>query len=95
MPVDQERTLRELELRVRQQSAEAEKGNVLRQRLMQEKAQLEIQVASIAAELQEAKRRCVEIAMMGEDYVSAMNLRRSDQCEETSEWETSTGNKQK
>ncbi|XP_075880226.1 centrosomal protein of 112 kDa [Nelusetta ayraudi] len=52
-----EQTLRELELRVRQQSAEAEKGNALRQRLTQEKAQLEIQVTSIGAELQEAKRR--------------------------------------
>lgn len=56
----QEQTLRELELRVRQQSAEAEKGNLLRQRLAQEKAKLEIQVAAIGAELQEAKRRCVE-----------------------------------
>lgn len=60
----QEQTLRELELRVRQQSAEAEKCNVLRQRLTQEKAQLEVQLASIGTELQEAKRRCVETVMM-------------------------------
>lgn len=73
---DQEQTLRELELRVRQQSAEVEKGNALRQRLMQEKAQAEVQAASIAAELQEAKRRCVENAMTEEDCVCL-------QCEET------------
>lgn len=72
----QEQTLRELELRVRQQSAEAEKGNALRQRLTQEKAQLEIQVASIGAALQEAKRRCVETVMMEEEYMFAINERR-------------------
>lgn len=65
--MNQEQTLRELELRVRQQSAEVEKGNVVRQRLVQEKAQLEVQVASIGAELQEAKRRCVETVMMQEN----------------------------
>lgn len=68
MLVDQEQTLRELELRVRQQSAEAEKGNTLRQRLMQEKTQLEIQVAAFGAELQEAKRRCVETVTMEENF---------------------------
>lgn len=72
----QEQTLRELELRVRQQSAEAEKGNALRQRLTQEKAQLEIQVTSIGAELQEAKRRCVEPVMMEEKYMFGINERR-------------------
>lgn len=70
---------------MRQQSAEAEKGNALRQRLMQDKAQLEIQVASIGAELQEAKRRCVGPAAMEEDNVFAMNWRRLDQCDETSQ----------
>lgn len=59
MFVPQEQTVRELELRVKQQSAEVEKGNALRQRVTQEKAQLEIHVASISAELQEANRRSV------------------------------------
>ncbi|XP_059203109.1 centrosomal protein of 112 kDa [Centropristis striata] len=52
-----ELTVRELELRVKQQSVEVEKGSVLRQRLTQEKTQLEIHIASISAELQEANRR--------------------------------------
>uniref|UniRef100_A0A7N8XIG0 Centrosomal protein 112 n=1 Tax=Mastacembelus armatus TaxID=205130 RepID=A0A7N8XIG0_9TELE len=49
--------MRELEMRVKHQSAEVEKGNALRQKVTQEKAQLEIQIASISAELQEANRR--------------------------------------
>lgn len=53
----QERTMRELELRVKQQSAEVEKGNTLRQKVTQEKAELEIHIASISTELQEANRR--------------------------------------
>ncbi|XP_037647681.1 centrosomal protein of 112 kDa [Sebastes umbrosus] len=52
-----EKTVRELELRVKQQSVEVEKGTALRQRVTQEKAQLEIHIASISAELQEANRR--------------------------------------
>ncbi|XP_045897260.1 centrosomal protein of 112 kDa isoform X1 [Micropterus dolomieu] len=52
-----EQTVRELELRVKQQSAEVEKGNALRHKVTQEKAQLEIHIASISAELQEANRR--------------------------------------
>ncbi|XP_026180416.1 centrosomal protein of 112 kDa isoform X2 [Mastacembelus armatus] len=52
-----EKTVRELEMRVKHQSAEVEKGNALRQKVTQEKAQLEIQIASISAELQEANRR--------------------------------------
>ncbi|XP_013120254.1 centrosomal protein of 112 kDa isoform X6 [Oreochromis niloticus] len=52
-----ERTMRELELRVKQQSAEVEKGNTLRQKVTQEKAELEIHIASISTELQEANRR--------------------------------------
>lgn len=52
-----EQTVRELELRVKQQSVEGEKGNALRQKVTQEKAQLEIQTASLSAELQEANRR--------------------------------------
>ncbi|XP_008285766.1 centrosomal protein of 112 kDa [Stegastes partitus] len=52
-----EQTVRELELRVKQQSVEVEKGNALRQKVTQEKAQLEIHLASLSAELQEADRR--------------------------------------
>lgn len=52
--------LHELELRVKQQSVEVEKGNALRQKVTQEKAQLEIHVASISGELQETNRRCVK-----------------------------------
>ncbi|XP_041672866.1 centrosomal protein of 112 kDa [Cheilinus undulatus] len=52
-----EQTVGELEQRVKQQSQEVEKGNVLRQKVTQEKAKLEIHIASISAELQEATRR--------------------------------------
>uniref|UniRef100_A0A8C4ZEK9 Centrosomal protein 112 n=1 Tax=Gadus morhua TaxID=8049 RepID=A0A8C4ZEK9_GADMO len=52
-----ERTVRELEVTVKQQSAEVEKGKALRQKVTQEKGQLEIQVATLGAELQEASRR--------------------------------------
>lgn len=52
-----EQMVHELEQRVIQQSVEMEKGNMLRQKVTQEKAQLEIQIASISAELQEANRR--------------------------------------
>ncbi|XP_031727952.1 centrosomal protein of 112 kDa isoform X2 [Anarrhichthys ocellatus] len=52
-----EQTVRELELRVKQQSVAVEKGNALRQRTTQEKAQLEIHIVSISVELQEANRR--------------------------------------
>ncbi|XP_075942136.1 centrosomal protein of 112 kDa [Anarhichas minor] len=52
-----EQTARELELRVKQQSVAVEKGNALRQRTTQEKAQLEIHIVSISVELQEANRR--------------------------------------
>lgn len=51
----------ELEQRVIQQSVEMEKGNMLRQKVTQEKAQLEIQIASISAELQEANRRSATV----------------------------------
>ncbi len=52
--------MHELELRVKQQSVEVEKGNSLRQKVTQEKAQLEIYIASISSELQESNRRCVK-----------------------------------
>lgn len=47
----------ELETRVKQLSVEVENGNLLRQKITQEKAELEIHIASISAELQEANRR--------------------------------------
>ena len=53
----QDRTVRELEVTVKQQSADVEKGKALRQKVTQEKGQLEIQVATLGAELQEASRR--------------------------------------
>uniref|UniRef100_A0A8C2ZYZ9 Centrosomal protein 112 n=1 Tax=Cyclopterus lumpus TaxID=8103 RepID=A0A8C2ZYZ9_CYCLU len=56
-----EQTVRELELRVKQQSVAVEKGNALRQRVTQEKAQLEIHIASMGAELHEANRRNVTL----------------------------------
>lgn len=56
----QEQILSELTTKVKQQAVELEKGQVLQQKLTQEKAQLEIQAASVSAELQEANRRCVE-----------------------------------
>nr|XP_046270515.1 centrosomal protein of 112 kDa isoform X2 [Scatophagus argus] len=52
-----EQTVRELELRVKQHCLDVEKGNALRQKVTQEKAHLEIHVASLSAELQEANRR--------------------------------------
>ena len=45
------------ELRVKQLSVEVENGNVLRQKVTQEKGQLEIHIASISSELQEANRQ--------------------------------------
>ncbi|XP_056144442.1 centrosomal protein of 112 kDa [Lampris incognitus] len=56
-----EQMVRELELRVKQQLVEVEKGNALRQRLTQEKAQLEIHIATIGAELQEAIQRSMSL----------------------------------
>uniref|UniRef100_A0A8C6TIN7 Centrosomal protein 112 n=1 Tax=Neogobius melanostomus TaxID=47308 RepID=A0A8C6TIN7_9GOBI len=56
-----EQTVRDLEKRVKQQSLEVEKGNSLRQRVTQEKAQLEIHIAAISAELQEANRRSLSL----------------------------------
>lgn len=55
--VTQEQTVCELELRVKQQTVEVEKGSALHQKLIQGKAQLEVNLASISAELQEANRR--------------------------------------
>ncbi|XP_030590745.1 centrosomal protein of 112 kDa isoform X1 [Archocentrus centrarchus] len=71
-----EKTVRDLELRVKQQSVEVEKGNVLRQRVTQEKAELEIHIASIGAELQEANRRIMilqkEKEQLSEQHEEAM-----------------------
>ncbi|KAM6905325.1 centrosomal protein of 112 kDa [Xenentodon cancila] len=64
-----EQTVRELELRVKQQSAELEKGNALRHKVTQEKAQLEIHIASFSAELQEANRRIMVLQKEKEQQV--------------------------
>uniref|UniRef100_A0A8C6PLN5 Centrosomal protein 112 n=1 Tax=Nothobranchius furzeri TaxID=105023 RepID=A0A8C6PLN5_NOTFU len=55
--VSAEQIMHDLEKRVSQQSVEVERGNALRQKVSQEKAQLEIHMASLSAELQEANRR--------------------------------------
>ncbi|XP_062841165.1 centrosomal protein of 112 kDa isoform X2 [Trichomycterus rosablanca] len=52
-----EQTVRQLEARVKQLSVEVENGNLLRLKVTQEKAELEIHIAAISAELQEANRR--------------------------------------
>lgn len=49
--------LKELETRVKQLSVEVENGNLLRQKVTQDKAELEVHIASISAELQEANHR--------------------------------------
>uniref|UniRef100_A0A3B1K6B8 Centrosomal protein 112 n=1 Tax=Astyanax mexicanus TaxID=7994 RepID=A0A3B1K6B8_ASTMX len=69
-----ERTVRELEARVKQLSVEVENGNLLRQKVTQEKAELEIHIAAISAELQEANR---SISMLKEKEVQ------NEQYEET------------
>ncbi|XP_042586965.1 centrosomal protein of 112 kDa-like isoform X6 [Cyprinus carpio] len=56
-----EQMLHELETRVKQLSVEVENGNLLRQKVTQEKAELEIHIASISAELQEANHRSVSL----------------------------------
>uniref|UniRef100_A0A3B5LRH1 Centrosomal protein 112 n=1 Tax=Xiphophorus couchianus TaxID=32473 RepID=A0A3B5LRH1_9TELE len=52
-----EKIMHELELRVKQQSVELEKANDLRRKVTQEKARLEIHIASLGAELQETNKR--------------------------------------
>ena len=49
--------LREMERQVKRLSAEVENGNALRLKVTQEKNQLEIHIATISSELQEANRR--------------------------------------
>lgn len=49
--------MRDLEARVKQLSVEVENGNLLRQKVTQEKAELEIHIAAYSAELQEANCR--------------------------------------
>ncbi|XP_051570286.1 centrosomal protein of 112 kDa-like isoform X2 [Myxocyprinus asiaticus] len=56
-----EQMVRELETRVKQLSVEVENGNLLRQKVTQEKAELEIHIASISAELQEANHRSMAL----------------------------------
>ncbi|XP_053095020.1 centrosomal protein of 112 kDa isoform X4 [Pangasianodon hypophthalmus] len=52
-----EQTVRDLEARVKQLSVEVENGKLLRQKVTQEKAELEIHIAAISAELQDANCR--------------------------------------
>ncbi|XP_066560357.1 centrosomal protein of 112 kDa isoform X2 [Amia ocellicauda] len=49
--------VKELEARVQQLTVEVENSNTLRQKVAQEKAELEVQIAAISSELQEANRR--------------------------------------
>jgi len=71
--------VRDLEMAVKQQSAELEKGKALRQKVTQEKGQLEIQVATLGAELQEASRRSVlkEKEEQSEQYEQALQKLRA------------------
>ncbi|XP_042576875.1 centrosomal protein of 112 kDa-like isoform X2 [Cyprinus carpio] len=68
--------LHELETRVKQLSVEVENGNLLRQKVTQEKAELEIHIASISAELQEANHRSIslqrEMEQMREQHEDAL-----------------------
>uniref|UniRef100_A0A8C1JZQ1 DUF4485 domain-containing protein n=1 Tax=Cyprinus carpio TaxID=7962 RepID=A0A8C1JZQ1_CYPCA len=71
-----EQMLHELETRVKQLSVEVENGNLLRQKVAQEKAELEIHIASISAELQEANHRSIslqrEMEQMREQHEDAL-----------------------
>ncbi|XP_061080171.1 centrosomal protein of 112 kDa isoform X1 [Conger conger] len=66
-----EQVVKELEGRVKQLSLEVENGNVLRQKVTQEKAELEIQIASISSELQESNRRAITLLMENEELVNS------------------------
>ncbi|XP_059405216.1 centrosomal protein of 112 kDa-like isoform X4 [Carassius carassius] len=71
-----EQMLPELETRVKQLSVEVENGNLLRQKVTQEKAELEVHIASISAELQEANHRSIslqrEMEQMREQHEDAL-----------------------
>ncbi|KAA0705226.1 Centrosomal protein of 112 kDa [Triplophysa tibetana] len=56
-----EKMLKELEARVKRLSVEVENGNLLRQKVTLDKAELEVHIASISAELQEANHRNVSL----------------------------------
>ncbi|XP_076121376.1 centrosomal protein of 112 kDa isoform X1 [Alosa pseudoharengus] len=64
-----EQLARELEARVKQLTLEVESGNALRQRVTQEKAELEIHIATISSELQEANRRCTQLQREAEQQM--------------------------
>ncbi|XP_062422190.1 centrosomal protein of 112 kDa [Pungitius pungitius] len=74
-----EQTQRALELRVKQQSAEVEKGNALRQRMTREKAQLETHVVSISTELQEANRRNTVLQKEKEQHEQELRVQHETQ----------------
>ncbi|KAJ8345413.1 hypothetical protein SKAU_G00296060 [Synaphobranchus kaupii] len=65
-----EKMVKELEGRVKQLSLEVENGNVLRLKVTQEKAELELQIASISSELQESNRRTATLLMENEELAS-------------------------
>ncbi|XP_056609938.1 centrosomal protein of 112 kDa isoform X3 [Triplophysa dalaica] len=56
-----EKMLKELEARVERLSVEVENGNLLRQKITLDRAELEVHIASISAELQEANHRNVSL----------------------------------
>ncbi|KAL6102887.1 cep112 [Pungitius sinensis] len=74
-----EQTERALELRVKQQSAEVEKGNALRQRMTREKAQLETHIVSISTELQEANRRNTVLQKEKEQHEQELRVQHETQ----------------
>ncbi|XP_057202340.1 centrosomal protein of 112 kDa [Triplophysa rosa] len=67
-----EKMLKELEARVKQLSVEVENGNLLRQKVTLDKAELEVHITSISVQLQEANHRNVslqrEIEQMREQH---------------------------
>ncbi|CAB1342321.1 unnamed protein product, partial [Coregonus sp. 'balchen'] len=73
-----EQTVRELELRVKQLSVEVENGNMLRQKVTQEKGQMEIHIATISSELQEANRRRVSLLREKEQQMAQLRQQLQD-----------------
>ncbi|XP_018091007.1 centrosomal protein of 112 kDa-like isoform X2 [Xenopus laevis] len=65
-------TVKELELRVQQFTVEAESSNAQRQRLSQDKAELDKAYQAVSSDLQESKARCTlleqERDRLGQDY---------------------------
>ncbi|KAJ8251773.1 hypothetical protein GJAV_G00225280 [Gymnothorax javanicus] len=70
-PRAMEAMVQELEERVKLLSLEVENGNALRQKVTQEKAELEIYIASISSELQESNRRNAALLAEKEELVNS------------------------